>query len=479
MMAITEGSSLFSYFYNTMYNEKYIVSLSPGKKYGINGSTIGSYNLGINKRVSDERKESAAEVIKFFLSEEIQKNIIIKDLHLYSPLKSLYDDEEVCSILNCTLMKEMQSFHRPRDEILNFDKFSKKALPLIYKFINKELSAEKTLKNIEDINKIYYLKINSGIGLFFFIELIVFSCLISSSVVLLFIPKYKSYFEFLSLDLWLIYTLGSLLITTSNFFYFGKLSITKCGLNHITINIGNAFILIPLLYRLIINFPVNNKFSKWIKKKKYIFILFIFLPQVVFSLIVLFLKGFKVKYIIMDNIKNFCKCTANKNSIYFIGLFQIIFNGIMYFLICVLIFFEWNIIATHNFMNSLTFLMIIDGITYFFIILLHNINITNYGIYYILIINLFLLLPLINQLYLFYVRVFLGFLYNKNDEQKKIIDKLLYLNNITTSNIKYSSEFSQSTENDSNDLNLRYSEPNIYKLNQSKLIDIHYARSQT
>jgi len=53
----------------------YKKSILPGNIEGISGSTIGGYNIGINNKISNNRKEKAIEVFKYITSWDIQKNI--------------------------------------------------------------------------------------------------------------------------------------------------------------------------------------------------------------------------------------------------------------------------------------------------------------------------------------------------------------------------------------------------------------------
>eukprot|EP00833_Pecoramyces_ruminatium_P011474 jgi/Orpsp1_1/1185506/evm.model.c7180000094118.1 len=239
---------LFVNFYSSLQIDNYKVSTLPGKNNKINGSVLGGFNMGINKNISNERIEAALTVMKFFFSKEFHKEILLKKLNIYSPILELYNDTEVCSIMDCNMMNEIQFYIRPSSTMKNYGIFSEKVLKYLQTYIDGKISTKEVLKDIDDINRIYYFTIQSTIGsiMFIIILFIVFIVLLSSCI--LFIPKYEKYFKFMNLKLWILYAFGSLLTALSNFEFFNMKTAKKCVIHYVLLEFGNSLILIPIFY---------------------------------------------------------------------------------------------------------------------------------------------------------------------------------------------------------------------------------------
>jgi len=135
---------IFSNFYSTLSTSimpNYKVSILPGKNEGVNGSILGGFNIGINKNISKEKLNATLEVIKYFSSEDFQKKIIIKQLKLFSGLEKLYDDDEVCKNVNCSIIKDSQFYIRPSSTLKDYQTFSDRVKKYFYKFLDGELKA--------------------------------------------------------------------------------------------------------------------------------------------------------------------------------------------------------------------------------------------------------------------------------------------------------------------------------------------------
>jgi len=91
------------------------------------------------------------------------------------------------------------------------------------------------------------------------------------SLTFLFIKKYELCFSFLPKTFWIFIILGLIIIISEPFTLFGELDETKCHLRPILFSYGFTLHFIPVLYKLIINFPLENCISIWISEKKNIF----------------------------------------------------------------------------------------------------------------------------------------------------------------------------------------------------------------
>lgn len=421
-----------------------------------------------------KKKKASIEVLKYLISDTVQKEIIIKKLHLASALNKLYDDEEVCSITNCNLMKEIQPMIRPSNSIKYYDKFSSNVVTYLYEFLSKKKTANEILNNINDILKIYYLSIKTKGGVITLIILIFILLLILLSLVLLFIPNFKKYFKFLSKDLWIIYSLGSIMMTIGLFSFFGKQNDINCNIYSNTHVIGNFFYFIPILYKLLINFPKINKYSNWIKKNKVIFLTFCFLIHFITSIINILLKTFKSEDIIlyMINNKNFTICFINNYFGYILYMIQILYNIFIHLCIFLLIFFEWNMEETYYDLRTFTILMIINGISEVLCIIVFNLTINNYIIYMLLYMGINLIFILSNHIFISFIRI-LFIKYSKNESDEHIINKLLEINNYKSSNgySNSNSEYISSSKYNSENNSISKSSSK----HQSVLLSYHYS----
>ncbi|OUM68269.1 hypothetical protein PIROE2DRAFT_4009, partial [Piromyces sp. E2] len=224
--SLRSGNILFSNFWDFKI-PNYEKSLLPGKKKGINGSCIHGFNIGISKYITNDRILAAVEILKYFTSEEIQKEII-ENFNVFSGIGNLYNDYEICSHINCKLAKEIQSIERPVTKYDNYDKYSTKVSKIFYEFIHNGKSAEETVNDIKDITEIYFYSMRST-----------------------------------TFNLWILYIIGSLVMITSEVTKFGELNNFKCQSSRVMMTSGYTMVFIPMLYKLIVIFPQINKYSTW------------------------------------------------------------------------------------------------------------------------------------------------------------------------------------------------------------------------
>ncbi|ORX42904.1 hypothetical protein BCR32DRAFT_273667 [Anaeromyces robustus] len=162
------------------------------------------------------------------------------------------------------------------------------------------------------------------------------------SLILLFMEKYEPLFRFLPKDFWIISVLGSFIVLCANFTIYGKVTILKCLLTMICLTVGFGLNIVPCLYGLIINFPLKNRFSEWIKIHRY-FLLFVFV--LIFALInsAFILKPFTPMITLFDGGKNYERCVMMDSF----GLFVLISIPFVDFTILtsilILVFIEWGI----------------------------------------------------------------------------------------------------------------------------------------
>eukprot|EP00833_Pecoramyces_ruminatium_P010434 jgi/Orpsp1_1/1184466/evm.model.c7180000089650.1 len=111
----------------------------------------------------------------------------------------------------------------------------------------------------------------------------------------------------------MIYDFGSIIILCSYFVKYGVVTIIKCHLNILLISLGLSLNLIPSFSKLVINFPVENKFSNWVNRHNYGFLLIFILIDLILNALS-YINSFDVKRNIIEEGENFQFYFINSNS---------------------------------------------------------------------------------------------------------------------------------------------------------------------
>lgn len=128
----SDSNFLFlKYWYLPVLTKTLDISPLPGIKKGISGSVIGGHNIGINMYSNIQKRNAVIEAFKFLTSKEMHKKYIAKNNYL-TPISSLYDEDEVCKVVNCDFFKSIQLIGRPvtkSDDYIKYaDNFKKKCV---------------------------------------------------------------------------------------------------------------------------------------------------------------------------------------------------------------------------------------------------------------------------------------------------------------------------------------------------------------
>jgi len=129
---------------------RYYLSPPLGNKSGISSSMVYGKYLGVSKLISKEKKQAAVEVLKYFTSKDVQKQLLRKFNHFYSAIPSLYNDKRFCSHheVNCYLLKSIQPVVMP---IINdYDNFERKLRKSTYDYLYGNTKSEVALENINN-----------------------------------------------------------------------------------------------------------------------------------------------------------------------------------------------------------------------------------------------------------------------------------------------------------------------------------------
>jgi len=396
-----------SFSYISHDPDGFVASILPGRKENVTGTIINTTNFGINKHISDKSKKYAAEFLKFAASKDIQKRFILQDQFLGGNMK-LYDDKEVCSIVECEIMNDNKPYlfmdNDPR--LFGSDEYFPKYQGLL-DYIFGDKTAKEVLQRLDDVTRIYTFSLDTDdtvAGLIIFIIFIGLLTIIALSVLFVFIDKLKNKFRFLSKNLWIITTLGSLILLSSIITLYDDVSNAKCHLRITLINTGFILSICPSLHKLIANFPERNEISSSFKINKYITIIVIMLFTIGINEIYA-ISTYKIEEMMPEEGKHFHKCVMNNsfgNVIYFIIQF---FNFFMILVSLVLIFMEWNLKETSLDVKYLATALFMDTLSLILLIIFDKISINDYIVYNVILAVNIMLFAVSNHIFIYFVRV--------------------------------------------------------------------------
>jgi len=399
----------------------------PGKKEGVSGTIVVPNNFAVNKYIDDERKKAAVEFMKYISLKETQKKYIIKN-GMFSGIIELYDDEEVCKLIECNIVKDAYPFSFMSNDVNLFgdDNYHIKYKNNMYNYIYDNQPVSDVLKAILDITKIYsfsFITDGSYAGLIIFFFFIILTVNMVLSVVFIYIKKLENKFKFLSKGLWVITILGSLILMSSIFTLYGEVSDVKCHLRITLINVGFVLSICPSLYKLITNFPKSNKLSLVFENNKYISILMIMLITVGLNEIFA-MTSYDIKEFTTSNGKNYKKCVmSNTLGRIFYYIIQI-YNFTIILISLILIFMEWNLKETKLDVKYLATALFMDTLSLILLITIEN-KFDDFIIYSVLLAINIMIFSVSNHIFIYLVRILPIFRSNeKYENTRKILGKL-------------------------------------------------------
>jgi len=375
------------------------------------------------------------EVLKYITSKEIQKKYIIQN-KMYSTFLDLYDDDEVCNIINCGVIKGAQplsSVDISKDDFGDVSYVEKYRL-YFYDYLINNNSLDSAIKKINDIVAVHKFSVNSDeTRIFTILIIILYSVLVIIMASSLYVPKLKKFktsFGFLPNDFWIISMIGTIMFLSSILTYLGTFTEFKCHLNIFLITIGLLLNLLPIFYKLIYEYPNKNKKNNifnWIKQKenKYIYILIFVIIDLILNAALL-ISPYKVETIKVSHGENFNKCVMYKIIGNIILIFIIVVHLLFFGAIIFLIYIERNIeklsVDIKYFMGDILIIMLC--FTIYFI--LDIINIKNFYLYMIVSICICFIASITTYYFTFAFRIFLSLTYDEEEEHnKKVLKKII------------------------------------------------------
>jgi len=468
------GNYLFIRSYYNAYLE-YKASILPGKNENVTASVANPTNIAINKYIDEDRKKAAAEFVKFVVSKETQKKYLI-NYFSFSAITELYDDEEVCSLIQCEVFKNALPFQfmNNDEKLFGDDTYHVKYRGNLFDYLYNDKPLDEALKEIDDVTRIYKFTRdknddNSKAGLIIFILFLVLSVCMILSLIFIFIKNiYESYFKFLPKCLWIITVLGSLIIMSSLITLYGDLNNSKCQIRGAFINVGYVLSICPSLYKLITNFPENNKYSKWVEKNKYTFVLIVTIVAGGLNGI-LAISSYDLEKKTSADGKTYQKCIMNESFgkiIYYIMIFYNIFITLTSLF---LIFIEWNINVTSLDIKFLATALSMDILSLILLNFIDKFNFKDYIIYNVLMSITMMIFSVFNYLFTYLIRI-LSLLFKSNSESDMIksMGKLKNMNSNYATKTSFSVNNSIASSNNSSKVEVIMSKI-MYYHNQTEL----------
>ncbi|KAL6604136.1 hypothetical protein U3516DRAFT_815546 [Neocallimastix sp. 'constans'] len=441
-------------------NDVYKMSPLPGISQGVSGSTRSGVNIGIDRNIHVEKLDAAVEAFKFITSKKLHKKFL-KDQRNMSGITSFYEDEDICININCDLIKKLQPITRITNMTWNFEKYYEKFRTNIYDYLYRDSEAKKILKNTEDLTKIYYISLDkneSFTGILIIAIVITLAFLMMLSLVCLFIKKFD--FDFLPKGYWFISIIGLIFILMLCVVKLGRVTDLKCHLYTLFMTVGYTFNIVPILYKLIINFPENNKVSYWVNQHKYLFfVLFVFVDLILNG--ILFLLPHKIKIVNVIEGENFEKCRMNNMIGSLVTALLILYKVFIILVVLVLIFSEWCLEKTKFEIRFIVSTIYIDIICIIILLYMHFITIRSYISYLLIRIGIIIVIAISNYIFTYGFRLIVPLL---KEKEKNI------LNGSTFNCIKSTQQYSGNKDSESGTMTNKSSV-------LSKLVSYHYKQS--
>jgi len=471
------GNAIFLKFY-VYYLElmrkdsPYEMTSLPGIREGISSTILTGYNVGIARNIDKSKLQSTLEVVKFFTSRALQKSLVLQN-QIVSAITSIYDEEDVCaSIKNCKMFRDAQPIAKPVELTNDFIDYSSQFTNYFYDFLYNDKNPAETLKAMNDLTKIYYIHVYSKETVHGLIMIIIFSItiiLILLSLLFLNAEKYKYLYSFLPKPLWCIIVIGVVCILSAGFTKIGMVTSFKCHLSTTLFSVGYSFIYVPILCKLLIHFPEENKFSKWVKDNKYKFISMLIMINGLSNGLA-FIGKYSVKNIIVEEGENYQICKMEHLFTLFINIIIISYAVLIILTLLLLIFIEWNLRKLHYDIRLILSSIYLNIITFVIFSIFNLFRINNYVLYFTLYEIIIYIMSIVNYFSLYGIRKFSLGILNK-DTESEIIEKIRVhestyekSDNITTNYSQTKRSFSKESEITKN------SSYSLY----SKILEYHY-----
>ncbi|KAG4093786.1 hypothetical protein H8356DRAFT_1081048 [Neocallimastix lanati (nom. inval.)] len=229
----------------------------PGKEVGLSGSVIGGLHLGINKNISEKKKQNIAIIIEYIVRKELQYQTSMK-FGFLSALKEVYENDSICQkYQQCQDFKSIQHILRPINTVENDKEYFKKYRNFLLKYLYNNDNLQECLQGIKYLTNVFYLD-NSKFMIQYsvvvgFTDLIMIICYFLS-----YIKTQRHKFKQLSKFYWFLYLLGIIIIMSFGFTGIGEITTFKCRIRPLVLSFGFTLSNTVILTRMLANFPESE-----------------------------------------------------------------------------------------------------------------------------------------------------------------------------------------------------------------------------
>ena len=111
------------------------------------------YNIGIPNTIDNKKLSAAIIAMKYIISKDLHREAVYNQLTVpFMP--SLYDDEELCKVINCEMFKNLQLVGRHEvKDLHDVDSYTEKLREYFFEFIYGNKNALDVLKKNRKYNK--------------------------------------------------------------------------------------------------------------------------------------------------------------------------------------------------------------------------------------------------------------------------------------------------------------------------------------
>jgi len=417
------------YWDNVISSKQYYVSYLPGGTVGMSSSCINTVNVGINKYLTQANQTAALEVFKFFFSEDVQRQILTEN-KMNVAMEKLYKEKETCEKidkngynLSCNEVLNLQYVLRPFNILKDYDRFSSRYRKSLSQYLRTNVTAENTLKDMYNIVHIYYVEYTSFVGVFMIITNNLINIAMVTSYFFIFKKNIKPYFKFLKNRYWLLFIFGLFTVNIYPYMGISKLNRFKCYIGPILVSLGFTLSFTPIVLKMIVNFPVENKISQFIDLHYFVFILIFVLIDIV-TFIVYSTSPLVVKTYYIDKGLNFQRCVFFSSFGRTFIFILMVYKAFILVVISLFLFMEWNIEETREDIRSFTPILYVNILSIALYVMMCTLDITNYYANYLFRVIPIYCYTITNYLMVIGLRFFYAH-FKKNTEQERL-EKILF-----------------------------------------------------
>jgi len=442
---IKSGKVLFAQMHNFPNDDENINFIPlPGVSNGISASSLYGYNIGVPKHMSEDRQKKVGTILNTLMSKEIN-TYIIKEEKMLSAFMSIYEqgmsakkesrdtesdtDTNVCDVVDCDMILNLQFYNKPINYYENFDDYANAFYEIIgdyfYSNNNTKIKSEEVLAKIDDLTRIYDVDITSTSGSLVIVLLGIAGVIMTASYLLTFDRKYNIYFMFLNNIYWGVFLIGTVMILMYSFVGLGEWNQSKCNLRFVLLSLGIPISFSPILLRLIVLYPENNKISEHINRNFSNYICCHVLFELMLCTFYL-LSPFEVKNHLLNvsqGKENFQSCSSENIYTHIILIVNIAEKGLEILTVAILIFAEWNIKATKSDIVSFTIAIAFDILAFIIYAAFYFVKFENRYYYYYSKIGPVLLFGLSNFFFIYVWKFTIMF----TSEKDEMVNKEAYL----------------------------------------------------